>query len=275
MSIASTRTQGRGNIVDSDDTEVRSGPSNQITPPDLRIQGIITKKLVKGTGGSQSSTLHPTYTIRRASFYGIGRVFLMLWSEPAGGGATSFTRGIVQNEFGEPVFSKIRRFVVVRQGATSCTALPISTYGGQGVSKPGVTKSDHAIIYTGRREPQHLPKEEPERGERPMQPVSILVDPDSSKNVLDPLSRIDFRAVHTIQYNIKAKALGQVNRRSLEDLENQFRNVLALSVLVSPPAQRTRRMQSADAEDEDGGDENESDEDGGGEDEENEGRDSE
>lgn len=275
MGITPTTTQPHDRIVDSNDTEVRRGHPSQMTPPDLRRQGIPVYKNVKGTGESPSSPLHPAYKIRKAGFYDIGRVFLVLWSEPAGGKTTSYTRGTVENEFGERVFSKIRRFVVVRQGANYCTALPISTYGGQGVAKDGVTKSDHAIIYTGRSVPRPHPSEQPGRGESSMQPVSILVDPDSPDNVLDPLSRIDFRAVHTIQHNIKSKALGQVNSRSLASLETQFRNVLNLPAPVPPRARQRQRRQSADAGEKDGSDENGNDEDGGGEDDENEGQDSE
>lgn len=275
MSIAAPRTQGRRRIVDSEDTEVRSGPSNQITPPDLRRQGIHSNRLVRGTDESQSSTLHPAYTIRGANFYVVGRVFFVLWSEPAGGRATSFTRGTVLNAFGERVFSKIRRFVVVRQGATSCTALRISTYGGQGVAKRGITKSHHGIIYTGRHVQQHHPSETPARRESPMQPVSILVDPDSSNNVLDPMSRINFFEVHTVQYNVKAKPLGKVNSRSLAALEQQFRNVLSLPAPASPPAQRTQRRQPADAGAEGGSDEDGSHEDGSGEGEASDGQQSE
>jgi hypothetical protein len=125
-----------------------------MAPTNLRKQGIQLDKDVKGTGDSYSSTLDPAYKIRTDKFYVIGKVFLVLWAEPAGGGATNCTRGVVKNEFGELVFSSIRRFVVVRRGATYCAALPILTYGGKGVGKRGVTKSDHAIIYTGSPEPR-------------------------------------------------------------------------------------------------------------------------
>jgi hypothetical protein len=221
-----------------------------------------------------SDKLDDSYKMRRPGFYVPGRVFHMLWSEPAGAGATEVTYGTMVNHLGELVYSKVRRFVVIRQGRDSCTALPISTYGGKGVGKRGITKSDHAIIYTGNL-PQLLPTERPGREEHPIQPVAIRVDPDDRQNALDPMSRLDLRGVRTVQYNVKAKALGKVNDKSLPDLETLFRNALDLRDLVPRPAQRTQRRQAADAEDEDGSDENESDEDGGGENEEREGQESE
>lgn len=57
--------------------------------------------------------------------YSLYQVFLTLYSEPAGdvdsrnSDATSISKG----SFGEHVFSKIRRFVVIRAGEQSCTAL--------------------------------------------------------------------------------------------------------------------------------------------------------
>jgi hypothetical protein len=51
------------------------------------------------------------------------------------------------------------------QGAKYCSALPISTYGGQGVGKNGVVKSEHGIIYTGKDVPRLDPNELPRRNE--------------------------------------------------------------------------------------------------------------
>jgi hypothetical protein len=60
------------------------------------------------------------------------------------------------------VHSKVRWFVVIREGGYHCGALPIATYGGQGVAKRGVVKSEHGIIHTGKNIPRpnanELPK---------------------------------------------------------------------------------------------------------------------
>nr|OQO31289.1 hypothetical protein B0A51_03267 [Rachicladosporium sp. CCFEE 5018] len=55
-----------------------------------------------------------------------------------------------------------------------------------------------------------------------MQPDPIRVNPDDSRDVLDPKSRIDFGKVSTIQHNIKVKSFGLVNRDSMGALRSQF-----------------------------------------------------
>lgn len=102
---------------------------------------------------------------------------------------------------------------------------PIVTYGHQGVSKKGVNKSEHAIIHTGKKIPAALPQELPERGERGLLPQPIRVDPDDPEQKLDPMSRVDFAKVYTIQHNVKVRSLGKVNRTSMQPLLYQFKTV--------------------------------------------------
>jgi hypothetical protein len=146
--------------------------------------------------------LYPDYKIRPAKFFVVGRVFLVLWTEPAGGGGTAISKYEVLNHLGQRVFSKIRRFVVVREGPHFCSALPISTYNKQGVAKQTVVKSDHAIIYTGSTAPNPRRGELPGRGEAPMRSIPIRVDMDNASEKLDPMSRINFGGVHLIQHNV-------------------------------------------------------------------------
>ena len=110
-------------------------------------------------------------------------------------------------------------FVVVREGALDCQAIPITSYGGQGLAKANVKHSDHAIIYSGRDEPPTMP------GESGMQPFAIRVDPDSKGTKLDPLSRIDFGRPCTIHNYMKVKSFGKVNRNSVHNLLTQYRTV--------------------------------------------------
>jgi len=53
------------------------------------------------------------------------QVFLVLWAEPAGAGATRITNlpMVIPGKHKEQVYSKVRRFVVVRAGDQSCSAL--------------------------------------------------------------------------------------------------------------------------------------------------------
>jgi hypothetical protein len=148
-----------------------------------------------------------------------------VWSEPAGGTSISWQPGIVLNHLGERVFSKLRRFLVIREGERYCNALPINTYGGHGVSKRGVTKSEHAIIYTGRTEPRVRTDEMPGPQEAGMLSTPIRVDPDNMTEQMDPMSRLDFGGVTKIHHNLKVKSFGLVNSASMDSLQRQFREV--------------------------------------------------
>lgn len=96
------------------------------------------------------------------------------------------------------------------------------TYGGKGVAKRGVTKSDHAVIFTGKSPPPETSAEKPARGEPGMRPRAIRVDVDHKFEQLDPMSRIDFGKPHTIHHNLKVRSFGKVNRESMLHLMYQF-----------------------------------------------------
>lgn len=185
------------------------------------------------------------------------QVFLTLWAEPAGEGNSSAgstftanTSGISTGTYGERVFSKIRRFIVVREGSDSCTALyvhlrktnraqsncyrPIKTYGGVGVAKKNVRKSDHAIIYTGKEPPPPRPDEAPARGEYGLLPQAVRVDGDDPAQKLDVMSRVDFGKVYTIEHNVKVRSMGKVNRAYEQPLLYQLQRVWASTMGVSP-----------------------------------------
>lgn len=216
-------------------TLFQTGPQDKITDPTLlqNSKGKGAYRMLMNTG-SQGDTeqLFYTFEVRTSPrrFFTVGKVFMVLWAEPAGeqktlvtgGISTSKTSGITQGKHGEMVFSKVRRFVVIREALNYCSALPITTYGSQGVGKSHVTKSEHAIIYTGRNPPNPMSSEEPVRGEQGMRPDPIRVDPDDKEDKLDPRSRIDFGKVHTIQHNIKVKSYGKVNEKSMQALQKQF-----------------------------------------------------
>jgi hypothetical protein len=201
------------------------------TPRNLQAEGIVLQRSLVGTTGN-AERLFPEYTVRPSRFFCLGRVFLVLWAEPAGGSGsnagtviTMQEQGTVLNHLGERVFSKVRRFVVIRESDQYCNALPITTYSGRGVAKRNVVKSEHAIIYTGRDPPQPRPDERPLRGETGMRSQSIRVDPDNRTDRLDEMSRIHFGGVHQVHHNIKTKSLGIVNRNSIDALQSQFANV--------------------------------------------------
>lgn len=153
---------------------------------------------------------------------------MTLWSEPSEdrkSAATAYTgKAWTTTHFGTLVFSKVRRFIVVKEGTKECIAVPVTTYGGQGVAKKGVTKGEHAIVHFSKKPPPPTRNEEPERGEAPMLDP-IRVDPDEKNTPLDEMSRVSMAQPHCIQHNLRVKSIGKVNTKSMPSLINQFRSV--------------------------------------------------
>ena len=110
----------------------------------------------------------------------------------------------------------------------------IKTYDGDGVSRKGVRKCEHAVIYSGRKAPLPDARETPARGEDGLLPQYIRVDPDDPSEKLDEMSRIDFGKVYTIEHNVKVRSLGKINRSSLQPLLYQMRSVWASSMGIAP-----------------------------------------
>jgi hypothetical protein len=203
--------------------------------PESSLGQTRTSRQSRGGRNEIRETLFPDYKIHPAKFFVVGRVFLVLWSEPGGGAGTVVSKFEVLNQFNERVFSKVRRFVVVREGAQYCSALPISTYNGQGVARPRVVKSDHAIIYAGPDAPHPRLEEFPSREEAPMRSIPIRVDLDNASEKLDPMCRINFAGIHMIQHNVKTKSVGVVNKNSLADLQLQFNSVFNKVPMAARP----------------------------------------
>ncbi|KAI7366451.1 hypothetical protein KC354_g4127 [Hortaea werneckii] len=240
-------------------TRIATDPPNLITEPGLwssgRGGGVRAHRMLAGNSQQETEALYPSFKLRQKDFFREGRVFLILWTEPAGE-PTATTRvtdrqspevndGIIPGLYGQRVFSKVRRFVIIREGDLSCSALPITTYGGRGVGKPGVRKSDHAIIFTGRSAPQPRQDELPGRDEQPMRGRPICVVADENNASLDPMSRIDLVKIHTINHNLKVKSFGLVHPNYIEALITQFASVWP--VLRQPQQQNTTVRQAAAA----------------------------
>ncbi|KAK6442490.1 hypothetical protein LTR95_001284 [Oleoguttula sp. CCFEE 5521] len=214
-------------------------PGTQLDPT-LRARGIPGHVLHMESEG-ETERLDPSFKKRSRDFFKVGRIFMSLWPEPVGQNDSRITSlwdpdpNIYLGAYGERFHTKVRRFVVIRTSAKHCSALPINTYNGRGVSKPGVIKSDHTIIYSGRNCPDPDPAELPARGEAGMRLDAIRVDPDDKVTKLDPMSRIDFGKVHTVEHNVKVKSFGNVHEMSRTDLERQFDSVWRKDPIVRVP----------------------------------------
>jgi hypothetical protein len=124
--------------------------------------------------------------------------------------------------YGELVFSKIRRFVVIRERNYSCLCLPLSTYSGQGAAKSDVRAQDHAAAYAvgyAGANPEGRPKLHPLE-KLNMQPFPIIVEEPDER--IDPMTRINFGQVFTIQHNLKIARIGRIPKSHFALLDQYF-----------------------------------------------------
>lgn len=171
---------------------------------------------------------------------------------------SAVTSGWTRNSYGLWIYTKPRRFIVVKSAGRSSLCVPIVTYGGQGVAKRGVTKSDHCIVHTGSIAPDPRPGELPHPPEQGMQATPIRVDSDDRTIRLDEMSRIDFsKPVSVDDYNV-VKNFGKVHPDSIQALVSQFRNVMdpsrvqrvhttAVSRMIALESSRTRYLRAYSA----------------------------
>ncbi|GFG14133.1 hypothetical protein IFM61392_08293 [Aspergillus lentulus] len=167
--------------------------------------------------------------ISPGEFFVVGRVFAMLWHDGRGQQETvisdfisksNFTRG----RFGEKIFSGIRHMVVVKAMSESAWCLPITTYGGQGVAKPGVDPAKHAIVYMRGSTPT-CRANEPEMIKEPLE-----VEPASPNEKLDKIHRLNFGKVYTVEHNVKVRPIGMISCGSMAKFRGYASNEFRLDI---------------------------------------------
>ncbi|KAF2106876.1 hypothetical protein BDV96DRAFT_606914 [Lophiotrema nucula] len=178
---------------------------------------------------SQYENLDPSYRRVAAQshsrFFVPGRVFAMLWTEPAGIAHPGSTRGSTHfslNKFNETAYSEIRRFLVISNRKTFSQCVPIQTYRQQGAKKPGLIVHDHGIIHTSETPPPPL-----EGDDLTKQP--IRVQPSSGYQPtpqLDPASRVNYGKSYAVEHNVKVRDIGMVVERQLHLIISYFRDAM-------------------------------------------------
>jgi hypothetical protein len=137
-------------------------------------------------------------------FFKVGRVFAVLWSEPAGENVDWSDEDDYEIvRYGEKVFTKIRRFVVVREGDRHSTCLPLLTYQGKATRKHGVNPDDHAAVFAEHSKPRLLPGEN-------LRKSSLKIVIEDLREKIDPLTRINFSKIYTVEHNVKALKIGRI-----------------------------------------------------------------
>lgn len=145
--------------------------------------------------------------VHNRSFFEHGRVLKVLWSEPMGQTPTFSHKSKWRHN---NVHTKIRRFVVIRKGKDSSICLPITTYGGRGMKKPGIRLDEHVAIFSGDR---------PESMKYWKHPIRVKT---AYKDKIERESVINIAKTYTIEHNVKVVDVGKVDSDDLERLDKYF-----------------------------------------------------
>jgi hypothetical protein len=124
----------------------------------------------------------------------------------------------------------VRTSFLYRNHVNLTKCRPILTYGHQATKKRGLKPQDHAIIYTDGKsktkqkdseaDPISPPKEI--EGEQKLRKKPIRVVPRTPRDHLDPLSRLNYTKIYTIEYNVKVCFVGTVHKESLNHLKRDY-----------------------------------------------------
>ncbi|KAH8591814.1 hypothetical protein B0O99DRAFT_690362 [Bisporella sp. PMI_857] len=173
-------------------------------------------RYIRGTKGDKEN-LDPSYQKRKKdykTFFRIGKVFSTLWTEPYDGPLNNQTQTFVSEvRYGGKVFSKIRRFVVVKEGNKCCTCLPVTSYQGKGPWKDQINLDQHGYIYSHR-----IPNPVNGINKQPLK-VNLV---ESTAPLCDP-SLINYGRVYTVETNVKVKEVGDLDSSSRATLRVYFR----------------------------------------------------
>ncbi|GIJ89049.1 hypothetical protein Asppvi_007978 [Aspergillus pseudoviridinutans] len=227
--------------VGSDHAETHGTPE-QSSPPLGTLRNRKAYTIRGEPRGVYEPTLDWRYQVQRppGDFFVVGRVFAILWHEGKGQQGTVISQGTVipdfnslgrstQNQFtrgrfGEEIFSGIRRMVVVKAMSQCAWCVPITTYGGKGVAKPGVDPAKHAIVYMRGSVPT-CKADEPRMTKEPLE-----VEPARPDERLDEMSRLNFGKVYTVEHNVKVRNVGMISRISMVKFRGYASNEFRLDI---------------------------------------------
>ncbi|RFU31077.1 hypothetical protein B7463_g5255, partial [Scytalidium lignicola] len=184
---------------------------------------------------STTTQLDPSYQVRSKDykdFFRVGRVFSILWSEPT---TANVNDGHFVSEvaYGENAFTKIRRFVVVKQRSKACSCLPVTSYEKKGVNKAGIVLADHGFIYSS-TEPSPVNS----LGARPLKMVLSQV----GNELTDP-SLVNYSKVYNVETNLKVKDVGYIDPEFVSSLTYYFNKIFNEN---DPPVTIAQHAQNPD-----------------------------
>lgn len=178
--------------------------------------------------------LGPLYRQRQGNtWYKPGKMFAIVWHEAAGEpsrkkkatddlmdprekGKFAYSGDSSRSPaaYGTTVYTFVRRLIVIRNRHGSCWCVPVGTYGGRGLRKPGLTRKDinaHAVVFDAARQPVYL-LDEPISNKRP---IAIKM---ATGATLDQASRLHLGKPYSVEWNVKVMDVGDVVPEDLEAL---------------------------------------------------------
>jgi hypothetical protein len=150
-------------------------------------------------------------------FFRPGRVFTTLWTEQVEdrGNNSTYSEPI----YSEAVYSKIRRFLVVKQGDRSCTCLSLTAYGGVGHKKRGINLHEHSLIYSGTTVPSRpngISKE------------SLKINLSKGAGQIPNNTLVNFGRIYTVETNVKVKDIGDLDTNSRRLMRRYYNEVMTV-----------------------------------------------
>jgi hypothetical protein len=218
----------------------------------------VPKHIYKEPNSKPYETLDPRYCQvpdkEQRKFWKVGRVFMMLWTEPAGpqvapgGGTLPNGSHISTTWLDEKAYSEIRRFVVIQEGYGNNICSPIQTYSGQATLKPNLPdRHQHAIIYTSKHCPQEC-SYKAEDGtivweELSKDPIKVRGEQEGPEGELEPESRLNYSKIYTVENYVRVLNIGMVDTNSLPSLRRN--SMIYRETPVEKPARYPARADSS------------------------------
>lgn len=153
--------------------------------------------------------------VREEQFFQVGRVFDTLWSEVS---STIPSDGMICTTVpGGRIYTRNRRFIVIRRGYHSCTCLPISTYSTHQIS--GMNLREHGEIHNSRT----LPGIEAPGGKS----IALCLSPGAQ---LPISSFVDYGRVYTVELGVAVEEVGLIRPSDKRTLLQNFQQIFVSGI---------------------------------------------
>ncbi|TGO22963.1 hypothetical protein BPAE_0149g00260 [Botrytis paeoniae] len=205
---------------------------------DHKVNQVITdaKYIYKPPNSGDTEILDSRYQIyaglQQNEFWKVGRVFMVLWTEPAAelkvpeAGGTRDGSHFSTTYLGQQAYSEIRRFVVMLKGHGNSICCPIHTYSNQATLKPNLPAPlQHTIIHTTPEAPREHCYEASDGQwvyeNLILDAIQVNSERIDSLGVLNPLSRLNYSKVYTVEHYVRVLNIGMVASNSIATLLEQ------------------------------------------------------